>query len=167
MGVKAIEIYEKRNVLGNVRDRAPIFTARMEKLKDHPLVGDVRCKGLIGGLEIVADKATKRSFNPKQGVALKCSEFLQNRGAILRPIGDTMALCPPMIVKDDELNALFDRLEKSLDDTESLIEKELSGISGLCFCLFEQETRGRRSRCPGLKPLAASMSGITSVTQAM
>lgn len=124
MGVKAIEIYEKRNVLGNVRDRAPIFTARMEKLKDHPLVGDVRCKGLIGGLEIVADKATKRSFNPKQGVALKCSEFLQNRGAILRPIGDTMALCPPMIVKDDELNALFDRLEKSLDDTEAWVARE-------------------------------------------
>ena len=54
-----------------------------------------------------------------------------------------------------------------VDRPQSLIENELSDLSGLCFCLFEQETRKRRSRCLGLKPLAASMSGITSVTQAM
>ena len=47
-----------------------------------------------------------------------------NHGAILRAIGDTIALCPPMIISADELNALFDRLELALDETESWVNKE-------------------------------------------
>ena len=69
VGAKAIEIYQKRDIIGHVQKLAPQFEARLAKLADHPLVGEARGKGLIGGVELVADKATKRPFDAKAGVA--------------------------------------------------------------------------------------------------
>ncbi|MFD0915916.1 aminotransferase [Pseudahrensia aquimaris] len=128
LGVKAIEIYQRMNICERVRSMTPLFERRLEALKDHPLVGEVRSSGLLGGVELVADKATKRAFDPKQGVGPQTAVHLQKHNLILRPIGDTIAICPPMIIEEDELNALFDRLELALDDTEHWVAKE--GLRG-------------------------------------
>ncbi len=124
VGVKAIEIYQRIDVCGMVRAVTPLFEARLAKLKEHPLVGEVRNSGLMGGVELVADKQTKRAFEIPQGVGAKCATLCQQHGVIVRAIGDTIALCPPMIITEEELNALFDRLEKAIDDTESWVGKE-------------------------------------------
>ncbi len=124
LGVKAIEIYQRLDIVGRVRALIPTFEMRMRKIAEHPLVGEARFSGLMGGVELVADKKTRRSFAPTMGVGPQCSAFLQKRGAILRPIGDTVALCPPMVISESELNALFDRLELALDDTEGWVNKE-------------------------------------------
>ncbi|MEE9315166.1 MAG: aminotransferase [Rhizobiaceae bacterium] len=128
LGVKAIEIYQKMDICGKVRDITPVLEMRLDRLKDHPLVGETRNSGLMAGVEIVADKATKRAFDPSQAVGPKCAELCQEHGLILRAIGDTMSICPPMIITEEELNALFDRLEKALDDTEAWVIKE--GLRG-------------------------------------
>jgi len=124
LGAKALEIYQKRNILAHVRSLVPLFEKRLSALADHPMVGEVRNSGLMAGVELVADKKTKRSFNPKQGIGAQTAVFLQSHGAILRAIGDTIALCPPMVIKEDELNALFDRLELALNDTEAWVSSE-------------------------------------------
>lgn len=124
LGVKAIEIYQRRDILGHVRKLSPLFEARMKTLADHPLVGNVRSRGLVGGVELVADKKTKQPFDPKTAVGAQVARFLEARGAILRAIGDTVALCPPMIISEAELNELFDRLELALGDTEGWVSKE-------------------------------------------
>jgi len=128
VGVKAIEIYQKRDIVGCVRKIIPLFEARLLRLSDHPLVGETRNSGLVAGIELVADKATKTPFEPAAGVGAMCSKFLEGHGAISRALGDTLALCPPMIIEEDEINALFDRLELALDDTEALVTKE--GLRG-------------------------------------
>ena len=124
LGVKAIEIYQKRDILGHVCTLMPLFERRLKALAEHPLVGEARVAGLMGGVELVADKRTRRLFDPKAGVAAKASAFVERHGAILRPIGDTIAMCPPMIIREDELNALFDKLETALDDTEHVVNAE-------------------------------------------
>lgn len=124
LGVKAIEIYQRMDICNVVRSITPQFEQRLSRLADHPLVGEVRNSGLMAGVELVADKASKRSFDIKKGVGNQCTVFCQNHGAILRAIGDTVALCPPMIISPDELDALFDRLEKALDETEAWVSKE-------------------------------------------
>ncbi|MEL6946031.1 MAG: aminotransferase [Pseudomonadota bacterium] len=124
LGVKAIEIYQRDNIVGQVRHMTPLFEKRLAALADHPLVGEVRNSGLMGGVELVADKDTRRAFNPKDGVGPQCAVFCQHHGAILRPIGDTIALCPPMIIKEHELNELFDRLERALNDTLDWVTRE-------------------------------------------
>ena len=124
LGVKAIEIYQKRDIVGHVRTLSPHFEARMKKLNDHPLVGETRYCGLVGGVELVADKKTRRPFDPKQTVGAQLVKFLEGHGAILRALGDTIAFCPPMVITEAELNELFDRFEKALADTEALVSKE-------------------------------------------
>jgi 4-aminobutyrate--pyruvate transaminase len=124
LGIKALEIYQKRDMIGRVRAMAPHFAERIRRLMDHPLIGHSRSVGLVGGAEIVADKKTKRNFDPKQTVGAKIIAFLQARGAILRAIGDTIAICPPMIIAVDELDELFDRLEAALWDGEEWVRAQ-------------------------------------------
>lgn len=122
---KTLEIYEKRNIVGHVRDLAPTFEKRMNALNDHPLVGNARAKGLIGAVELVADKATKRAFDPSQGVGPAAMNAAQKHGLIVRAMGgDIVAMCPPLIISEEQINDMFDRFEKGLDDTEAHVQKE-------------------------------------------
>ena len=81
-----------------MRKVAPVFLSRLDKLAEHPLVGEARGVGLIGALELVADKKTKRAFDPKKQVGPTCVNFLQGLGLINRAMGDALAFCPPLII---------------------------------------------------------------------
>ena len=122
IGLKAIEIYQKRNIVERVRDLSKIFEARMKKIAEHPLVGETRYKGLLGGIEIVADKKTKTPFPMHAGVGTICMHQMLRKGVILHAIIDTISVCPPMIIKEDELNHLFDSLEAGLNATMELLK---------------------------------------------
>jgi 4-aminobutyrate---pyruvate transaminase len=124
VALKTLEIYQREDIFGHVRRLAPVFEKRLKALGDHALVGEARGKGLIGAVELVADKATRQAFVPPMVVAAKCSAFALEEGVILRNILDSVAICPPLIIKEDELGALFDRLEKALDRTEAWVAKE-------------------------------------------
>ena len=124
LGVKAIEIYQQRNILEHVRSLVPQFERRLDALREHPLVGETRHCGLVGALEMVADKASHKPFDPKKTVGAVAVRFIQERGLILRAIGDSIALCPPMIITSQELDELFDRLELGLNDALEWVRRE-------------------------------------------
>jgi 4-aminobutyrate---pyruvate transaminase len=125
---KTLEIYARDNTVGHVQTLIPGFQKRLRALADHPLVGEARGVGLVGGLELVADKATKRAFSPKQGVAPKAVFFGQQEGVIVRAIGDTIAVCPPLIITAAEVDEMFDRITRAFDKTEDWVRKE--GLRG-------------------------------------
>ncbi|WP_019904863.1 aminotransferase [Methylobacterium sp. 77] len=125
VALKTIEIYKRDRIVEGVAEKAPHFQARLSALADHPIVGEARGIGLIGGLEIVADKASKRQYEPKAGVAARCVAFAQGEGLIVRFLaGDRIAVCPPLVISDDEIDTLFDRLIRALDRTEAWIASE-------------------------------------------
>src|SRR5205085_10861511 len=98
--------------------KAPQFQARLAALADHPLVGEARGMGLVGGVELVADKPSKRSFELKAGVSAQAVRFAQQEGLILRFLaGDVISICPPLIIAPDEIDELFARLVRALDRT--------------------------------------------------
>jgi len=122
--LKAIEIYERLDIPAHVRELTPLFQSRLKALENHPLVGEARGAGLVGGVELVADKAAKRSFAPQHLVGATCTKFGEANGVIVRAIGDTLAICPPLIITQDEINALFDGVEAALEATQSHVNKE-------------------------------------------
>jgi len=124
VALKTIEIYERENLIGHAKDLGSTFERRVKALEDHPLVGEGRGKGLLGAVELVADKATKKPFDPKMMVGAKCNGLIQDEGLILRNMGDTIGICPPLIITEDELNTLFDKLEAGLDKTELWVKQE-------------------------------------------
>ncbi|MDQ4135858.1 MAG: aminotransferase [Pseudomonadota bacterium] len=125
VALKALEIYQRDRVFEAAAAKAPVFERRLAALADHPLVGEAQGLGLIGGLEIVADKRTKAQYDPKKGVAVKCVGFAQAEGVIVRSLmGDRIAVCPPLVIAEAEINELFDRLTRALDRTADWIAKE-------------------------------------------
>ncbi len=115
VALKTIEIYQERDVVGHVRHVAPRFLARLARLEDHPLVGEAKGVGLIAGVEVVADKKTKANFDPAKMVAATIAGFAQDEGVIVRALmGDRIALCPPLVIDESEIDELFDRFERAL-----------------------------------------------------
>ena len=118
VALKTLEIYEKRDTFGHVKRVAPVFLQRLRALADHPLVGEANGVGLIGAVEIVADKATKKNFEASKLVGTRCGQFCQEEGVIVRPlINDRIALCPPLVITQAEIGELFDRFERGLNRT--------------------------------------------------
>ena len=128
IGVKTMEIYERDNIVGRVQQRIPQFWKYLDALREHPLVGEVRGKGLVAGLEIVADKASKKSFEAKQAIGAKINLMAQEEGLIVRNMGDTIAVCPPLIISEAEVDELFAKLGRALDRAEDLVRRE--GLRG-------------------------------------
>jgi 4-aminobutyrate---pyruvate transaminase len=125
VAVKTLEIYARERVIEQAAAKAPKFQARLNSLGDHPLVGEARGIGLVGGIEIVADRQTKRSFDAKQGVAARAVRFAEDEGLIVRPLpGDCISICPPLVISEDEIDQLFDRLTRALDRTLDWAKRE-------------------------------------------
>jgi len=115
VALKTIEIYQARDVVGHVRHVAPTFQGRLRALADHPLVGEASGIGLIGAIELVADKATKKNFEPSKQIGAKMGSLSEAEGLIVRPLlGDRIAICPPLVISEAEIGELFDRLERAL-----------------------------------------------------
>ncbi|MEM7176902.1 MAG: aminotransferase [Pseudomonadota bacterium] len=117
VGVKTLELYQKRDIVGKVRAVAPAFEAHLKRLGEHPLVGEARCSGLMGGLELSPDPKSAAMFAQPGKVGAYLSKELIEHGVILRAIGDTLAFCPPMVITADEVDAMFAPIETALDNT--------------------------------------------------
>jgi len=118
VAVKALEIYARERIAEQAARKAPHFQARLKSLESHPLVGEARGIGLVGGVELVADKMAKRSFDAKAGVAPQAVRFAQEEGLIVRfLVNDVVSICPPLIISPAEIDELFDRLTRALNRT--------------------------------------------------
>ena len=117
VALEALAIYEEQGVFAHVRDVAPRLQDGLRRFADHPLVGEVRGVGLIAGVELVRDKATKALFDPAAGVAARAAAHAERHGLITRAIGDTLAFSPPLVIDEATIDALLDRLGRALDDT--------------------------------------------------
>jgi 4-aminobutyrate---pyruvate transaminase len=124
VALRALEIYEERKLYEHVRAVAPQFQARLATLASHPLVGDARGIGLVGACELVHDKTTKAPFDAKLAVGAKCMQLCETHGLIVRAIGDVIALCPPFIVTPDDIDEIFVKLARGLDDTLAWAKRE-------------------------------------------
>jgi 4-aminobutyrate--pyruvate transaminase len=125
VALKAIEIYARDRIIETAAARAPQFQARLKALGEHPLVGEARGLGLIGGVELVADKSTKRSFDPQHGVGARTVQFAEAEGLIVRSVlGDVLTLSPPLIISPQETDELFDKLSRALDKTLDWTRRE-------------------------------------------
>lgn len=112
-------IYDERDIGAHVRSVIPAFRRRLEKLADHALVGEARCAGLVGAVELVADKAHKRNFEQNMRVGAWTMNRAAEHGLIVRAlVNDAIALCPPLIIAEEQIEDMFDRLERTLDDAQ-------------------------------------------------
>jgi 4-aminobutyrate--pyruvate transaminase len=124
VALENLKIIEERDLMGQAARVGAFMQKELRKLASHPLVGEVRGEGLIAGLELVEDKASKRSFEPQLKVGLTAFNLAQRNGLVVRAIGDTIALCPPLIITEAQVQEVFARLTTTLDQTAAALSAD-------------------------------------------
>lgn len=124
VALKTLEIYERDQIFAKAAATGEYLQAKLQAFSDHPLVGEVRGKGLIAAVELVADKATKTAF--KDGsVGGYAVEACQRNGLILRAVaGSSMAFCPPLIITEAQIDEMVEKFSKALDETWIYAQQE-------------------------------------------
>ena len=96
---------------------APYFAASLASLADHPVVGEVRCQGLVAAVELVADKASRERLAPESAGAVYTRDRAIENGLMVRQTGDAMIMSPPFVTSKAEIDALVSKLTGALDKT--------------------------------------------------
>lgn len=117
VALETLRIYEEMDMLGHVQRVGPYLQQKLAVLSDHPLVGEVRGVGLMNGIELVEDKATRRQFDPTRKVGPTVDKHARANGLITRFVGDRIAFSPPLIITEDEIDLVVARITKALDAT--------------------------------------------------
>lgn len=113
-----LDIFERENLVDRAASTGKFLQQRLrQELLEHPLVGEIRGVGMVAGIELVADKPTKSSFDPKQAVQVMVYKEMMRRGVLVRPIPNTVAVSPPLIFTEEETETLVGSLKESLDAT--------------------------------------------------
>ena len=117
VGLENLRILREEKIIEQVRDKtAPYLQQRLRELADHPLVGEVRGLGMLGAIELVKDKATRARYEGK-GVGMICRQHCFDNGLIMRAVGDTMIIAPPLVISIEEIDELVEKARKCLDLT--------------------------------------------------
>jgi len=123
----SLELFEQNKIIESLPAKIELMRIYFQRIAELPFVGDARHCGLMGAIEIVEDKTTKRSFPPEYTIGAKLCLSMRPSGVILRPLGDCVVVMPP-VAMDTEL------LEKLLKTVEEGIEKKLPQIIGELKC---------------------------------
>ena len=111
----SIDLFATNDVLANVAARSAELATRLARLSSHRYVGDVRQRGLMAGVELVADKSAKTPFDARARVGAALCARVRAHGVILRPLGDVIAIVPPLAIDAGRLARIVDAIEVELD----------------------------------------------------
>lgn len=124
--LKNIEIMERENLCQHVRDTGPALLRELSRLRDLPIVGDVRGSHFMVGIELVADKVSKAGFDAVVGAASRVFKRCLTRGVIVRPVGNVVVLSPPLVFTEEHCARVAATLYDSINETAA--ELKVAGL---------------------------------------
>jgi adenosylmethionine-8-amino-7-oxononanoate aminotransferase len=123
IGLEVLRLYVEGGLLANVAAQTPRFTTGLQALLAHPLVGDARNRGLVGALELVANKETKAPFDPSLKLNERVTKAAYRNGLIFRSFGDNiLGFAPALCYTAENFDLMFARLRVTLDDVLAEVE---------------------------------------------
>jgi len=122
--LKALEIYERDGLFARAAKQGAYLQSRLQEFASHELVGEVRGKGLIGAVELVADKGTGQAFADGK-VGAFAQRACQDEGLLLRAVaGNSVAFCPPLIIKEAQIDEMIEKFARALDASLEFARQE-------------------------------------------
>ena len=117
-GLATMDVLENTPILeSSSNELAPYFSQALESLVDHPVVGQVRSKGLVAAVELVKDKGSRERLAPESAGAVYTRDRAIEKGLMVRQTGDAMIMSPPFVTSTEEVDALLSKLTSALDKT--------------------------------------------------
>jgi adenosylmethionine-8-amino-7-oxononanoate aminotransferase len=105
-----LKIFRAENTLARLRPKIKFMTRSLQPLRELPHVGDIRCQGLMVGIELVRNKATKEPYPPKARIGHRIAAAARTRGLLLRPLGNVIVLLPPLSISRNDMGRMIDIL---------------------------------------------------------
>ncbi|WP_355660820.1 aspartate aminotransferase family protein [Halomonas salifodinae] len=123
VALKNLELMEAEGVVERVRDDlGPYLAKRWSELAEHPLVGQARSLGLMGALELI-DPASGERFDKALGAGNLCRDLCFEGGLVMRSVGDTMIISPPLVISHAEIDELVSKARLALDATAARLAR--------------------------------------------
>ena len=110
----SLDLFEKNDLLADVRRKSDALATMLKPLRDLPHVGEVRQKGMMVGIELVADKPTKRPFDARRRLGAEVCAKARAHGVIIRPLGDVIVLMPPLAMPTEDLRRIVDAVAREV-----------------------------------------------------
>jgi adenosylmethionine-8-amino-7-oxononanoate aminotransferase len=110
-----LDLMAKRDTLGGVRERSAVLGGALAPLAGHPHVGDIRRRGLMVGIELVADKPSRTPYEAARTMGARVAAAARGAGAVIRPLGDVVVLMPPLAIPIPELVRLAEITRSAID----------------------------------------------------
>jgi adenosylmethionine-8-amino-7-oxononanoate aminotransferase len=121
---KVLDIYERDAIFEHAAKVGTYLEQQLHRFTEHPLVGEVSAMAMIGALELVADKPSKRAFEGMK-VGQYCAKAAEDNGLIIRPLGgNRVAVCPPLIITERHVDEMIEKLGRALDATLDFVTAE-------------------------------------------
>jgi 4-aminobutyrate--pyruvate transaminase len=125
VALETLKIYEERDTIGHVKQVSKAFQAGLQRFASHPLVGQVQGVGLLGAMQLVKSKTPKIFFEPTQPIGPYFAKRAEEHGLICRALfGHRVALCPPLIITEAQIEDMLGRFGKALDDTLAMVRDQ-------------------------------------------
>lgn len=122
--LKTLEIYERENLFSHAAKVGEYMHSQLQRFADHDLVGEIRGKGLIAAIELVANKKTGESFTDGS-VGAFAKNACQENGLLIRAVaGNSIAFCPPLIITEEQIDKMLNQFSLALDATLEYVNKE-------------------------------------------
>ncbi|QQN75525.1 aspartate aminotransferase family protein [Croceicoccus sp. YJ47] len=118
VALENIKIIQEESLVEHAAEMGELLHAKLAHFADHPLVGEVRGRGLIAAVELVTDRKTKAPLETVGKMGRYLAGRAQEHGMITRPIGDSIAFCPPLISTAAEIQLVVDTFSRALEDTD-------------------------------------------------
>ena len=122
VALEVLRIYEETDAIGHARRVGAHMIEGLKRFAAHPLVGDVRGVGLLCGVELMADKASRTGFSPAGKAGVLAGRIGRENGLILRVIGDRLAFAPPLVITEAEIDDMLARVGRTLDQVEAALK---------------------------------------------
>lgn len=110
----SLELFAENNIIETLPEKIELISKYFKRFAELPHVGDTRQCGMIGGIELVADKATKRVFASEKKIGAKVCAAMRPKGAMMRPLGDCVVLMPAVGMDVETLTKLLEIVENTL-----------------------------------------------------
>jgi 4-aminobutyrate---pyruvate transaminase len=130
VAIETLRLYDELGIGAHVREVGAHMQAELRRrFAGHELVGEVRGVGLIGAIELVADKETRRKFDPAAKVAPRWTKLVEGQGVITRAVpGEILCFSPPLVITEAEVDDMLDRVGRALDELTVQIRREQIGV---------------------------------------
>jgi len=116
VSLASLKLIDENKVLDNVAAISSHLQERLDEISDFPEVGEIRQKGVMVGIELVADKENKTPYDPALRIGHQVTLAARERGVIVRPLGDVIVLMPAIAMPVEQIDELCDAVFEAIEE---------------------------------------------------